>query len=95
MGNASKWRKDGIYQLNLPDPNDHDPHPRLILPDYACWGDTGIHAGDCFEALMPDGKWHDITLEITWEKEGAACWYISTPGFSDVCPVGLFVRIRR
>ena len=72
-------------QLQLPDPADHDPHPRLLLDGY------GIHAGDGFRALFPDG-WHDITLEVSWEETGPACWYISTPGFSHICPVGLFVE---
>ena len=73
-----------ICQIKLPDPNDFDPHPRLLLDGW------GIHAGECFEALMPDG-WHNIRLEINWDVEGAACWYI--PGREDVCPIGLFVRI--
>ncbi len=75
-----------IAQIRLPDPADADPHPRLILEG------RGIHAGEGFTALFPDG-WHDITLEMSWELTGPGCWYISTPGFSDICPVGLFVRI--
>ncbi len=74
-----------ISQLKLPAPNDGDPHPRLLLDGY------GVHAGQSFTALFPDG-WHDITLEVSWNAIGPACWYISTPGYSDVCPVGLFVR---
>lgn len=77
---------DHIQQLQLPDPNEHDPHPRLLLNGY------GIHAGSNFTALFPDG-WHDITLEVSWEYTGAACWYISTPGFQSICPVGLFVKV--
>ena len=69
-----------IGQLKLPSPNDTDPHPRLLLDGY------GIHAGQCFRALFPDG-WH-----VSWSDIGPACWYISTPGYSDVCPVGLFVE---
>ena len=52
----------------------------------------GIHAGEGFTALFPDG-WHEITLEVAWEPTGPACWYISTPGFKGVCPVGLFVKV--
>ena len=63
------WDKERIAQLQLPDPADDDPHPRLLLE-----GD-GIHAGQGFTALFPDG------------------WYISTPGFEGVCPVGLFVKV--
>ena len=54
-----------------------------------CWTAT---ASTPASALFPDG-WHDITLEVSWDETGPACWYISTPGFADVCPVGLFVEI--
>ncbi len=64
-----------IAQLQLPDPADVDPHPRLG-----------------FTALFPDG-WHDINLEVSWEPTGPGCWYISTPGFRDICPIGLFVKV--
>lgn len=74
-----------ISQLKLPDPNDHDPHPRLLLDGY------GIHAGSYFTALFPNG-WHGITLEVAWDITGPGCWYISTPGYEQVSPVGLFVR---
>lgn len=50
-----RWNKEKISQLQLPDPNDTDPHPRLMLDGY------GIHAGSSYTALMPDG-WHDIPL---------------------------------
>ncbi len=73
-------------QLQLPDSADADPHPQLLLEG------RGIHAGECFSALFPDG-WHDITLEVSWELTGPGCWYISTPGFGDICPIGLFVRV--
>lgn len=77
--------KKKVSQIKLPDPNDHDPHPRLLVDGY------GIHAGQGFRARFPDG-WHDITLEVVWEITGPGCWYISTPGYEDVCPVGLFVE---
>lgn len=80
-----KYRQEKIAQIQLPSPDDHDPHPRLLV------NGRGIHAGAGFTALFPDG-WHDITLEVTWDITGPACWYISTPGFSGVCPVGLFVK---
>lgn len=80
-----KWDNTKIGQLQLPDPGDRDPHPRLLLNGY------GTHAGEMYTALFPDG-WHDITLEVSGQT-GAACWYISTPGYSNVCPVGLFVKI--
>lgn len=80
------WRHQKVAQLKLPDPTDGDSHPRLLLE-----GD-GIHAGSRYTALFPDG-WHDITLEVRGDRTGPSCWYISTPGFSDICPVGLFVKI--
>ena len=54
------WGKERIAQLQLPNPEDDDPHPRLLLE-----GD-GVHAGQGFTALFPDG-WHDITMEVSWE----------------------------
>jgi len=78
--------KKNISQIQLPSPSDIDPHPRLLLDGY------GIHAGQCFNALFPDG-WHEITFEVDWDTTGPSCWYISTPGYSDFCPVGLFVEV--
>lgn len=80
-----EYDKTMISQIKLPDPSDKDPHPRLVID-----GD-GIHAGSGYTALFPDG-WHDITLEVSWDTTGPGCWYISTPGFGDICPVGLFVK---
>ena len=64
---------------------DFDPHPRLLL------NGRGIHAGETFHALFPDG-WREITLEMSQKPEGSGCWYISTPGFTHICPIGLFVK---
>ena len=36
---------------------------------------------------------HDITLEVSGEPYGPGCWYISTPGYNGICPIGLFVKI--
>lgn len=43
------WDKERIAQLQLPDPADADPHPRLLLEGY------GIHAGQWFTALFLTG----------------------------------------
>lgn len=43
------WDKERIAQLQLPDPADDDPHPRLLLEG------EGVHAGQGFTALFPDG----------------------------------------
>ena len=77
---------DRIAQLQLPDPADADPHPRLLREG------RGIPAGACGSALFPDGG-HDMTRGVSWEPTGPGCWYISTPGFSDICPIGLFVKV--
>ena len=29
---------------------------------------------------------------MSWEPDGPGCWYISTPGFTHICPIGLFVK---
>lgn len=81
-----EWDREKISQLQLPDPNDTDSHPRLLLDGY------GIRAGSCYTVLMPDG-WHEVTLEVKWELNGAACWYIANPEYRDICPVGLFVKV--
>lgn len=78
-------QSEKIYQIKLPAPNDHDPHPRLLV------NGRGTHAGDCFVALFPDG-WHEISLEVTWDIEGPECWYINTHGFEGISPIGLFVK---
>lgn len=79
------WDKRAIAQIQLPDPADADPHPRLRIKG------EGISAGRSFFALLPDG-WQLITLETRWEITGHGCWYITDPEYRDVCPVGLFVR---
>lgn len=80
------WNREIIAQITLPDAKDDDSHPRLLC------GGVGIHCGEVFSALLPDGRWHDITLEIIWDVEGPGCWYISNPEYRDICPIGLFVK---
>ena len=80
------WDKERIAQLQL-------PIWQTMIRTLGCsWNGDGIHAGQGFTALFPDG-WHEITLEVAWEPTGPGCWYISTPGFEGVCPVGLFVKV--
>jgi len=31
-------------------------------------------------------------LEMSQKPEGPGCWYISNPGFTHICPIGLFVK---
>ena len=86
MTGLQRAGNDVVYAASGHNPEDDDPHPRLLLEG------EGVHAGQGFTALFPDG-WHDITLEVAWEPEGPGCWYISTPGFKGVCPIGLFVKV--
>ena len=41
------WDKERIAQIQLPDPADDDPHPRLLLVG------RGIHAGHCLLYTTP------------------------------------------
>lgn len=75
-----------VNQIQLPDIQDYDPHPRIRIDG------RGIHAGEVFTAWI-GGEWVDICLEVDWIQEGPYCWYISTPGYQDVCPIGLFVQV--
>ena len=77
--------RERLWQIRLPSPEDTAPHPRLLL------NGRGIHAGETFRALFPDG-WREITLEMSQKPEGLGCWYISNPGFTHICPIGLFVK---
>ena len=45
MYKRQSWDKERIAQIQLPDPADDDPHPRLLLEG------RGIHAGQGFTAL--------------------------------------------
>lgn len=76
-----------LVQIQLPDPNDTDPHPRIIL------NGRGLHAGDSVTAYIPGQGLKDLHLEISWVREGAACWYVSTDGYQDICPVGLWCAV--
>ena len=78
-------KDDRILQIKLPRPDDTDPHPRLMV------GNWGIHAGEVYTALFPDG-WHKVSIEMRWEVTGPECWYIATPGYKDISPIGLFVK---
>lgn len=74
------WNKEEISQLQLPDPNDTDPHPRLLLNGY------GIHAGSCYTALMPDG-WHRLPLKSGGSRLALPAGTYQHRG------IGIFVRL--
>ena len=54
------WDKERIAQLQLPDPTDRDPHPRLLLEGY------GVHAGQSFTALCLTGG-----MRLPWKCPGS------------------------
>jgi len=76
-----------LMQIQLPDPNDEDPHPRIML------NGRGLHAGEGITAYIPGKGLIDLCLEISWSIEGAACWYVATEGYRDVCPIGLWCTV--
>lgn len=76
-----------LMQIQLPDPNDEDPHPRIML------NGRGLHAGEGITAYIPGKGLIDLRLEISWTKEGVACWYVATEGYRDVCPIGLWCTV--
>lgn len=85
-----EYRIEGrlVKQIMLPDPADSDRHPRLIF------NGCGLHAGDCLDAWIPGQGFINIQLEMMWEIEGAATWYIATDGYRDLCPVGLWCAVE-
>ena len=82
------YKIDGyeVEQIKLPLSDDMGIYPRLQ------WDGWGVHAGDVFRTWLPD-SWHDITLEVRDSPTGPGCWYISNPGLSDVCPIGLWCQV--
>lgn len=73
-------------QLRLTYPAGQEPYPSLQL------GDVEIQAGHRLKVRLPD-RWEVVTIAVSPEVAGPDRWYISTPGFQDVSPIGLFVEI--
>lgn len=73
------------YQLQLPATAGADPSPSLLL------NGVDIQPGD-YKVRLPSG-WQVVTIEIKQGITGPGCWYISTPGFTHICPIGLFVEL--
>lgn len=86
----NEYKIDGqtVEQIRLPAPGDDDPHPRLMFRGY------GLHAGEVVTAWLPGVGFVDLMLEVSWSKTGPACWYVSTEGYTDICPVGLWCSVR-
>lgn len=62
-------------------------NPCLILDD------NEVQAGASLKVLLP-GRWKTVTVDIRPDVAGPERWYISTPGFKRVCPIGLFVEMQ-
>ena len=76
-----------LMQIQLPDPDDTDPHPRIWL------NGRGLHAGDGVNAYIPGTGLVMLHLEVAWEQKGPDCWYVTTDGYRDICPVGLWCAV--
>lgn len=79
-------RRRRIRQLKLSEPTGRDPHPRLILDG------ADVQPGCSLKVQLPNG-WKTVTLEFNPELTEHACWRITTPGYTDVCPIGLFAEL--
>ena len=85
----SEYFIDGhrVMQIQLPDEDDTDEHPRIRLN-----GD-GIHAGEVVQAWIPGKGLVHLRLEVSWEAVGASSWYVANEEYRDVCPIGLWCVI--
>lgn len=82
---GQKARKK-VCQIQLLAEAEHDLHPQLQVDG------TAIQAGRSYKVRLPSG-WQVVTFEIRQEITGPDCWHISTPGYTHISPVGLFVEI--
>ena len=64
--------RERLGQIRLPSPEDTDPQLRLLL------NGRGIHAGETFRALFPDG-WREITLEMSQSPKAPTAGTSPTP----------------
>ena len=79
-------RRKRVCQLKYFEAAGQDRYPHLMLDG------ADIQPGRTLKVRFPDG-WHTVTLELRQETTGPACWYISTPSYTNVCPIGLFVEL--
>lgn len=88
--NEKKYMIDGIEvkQILPPNPSDEDEHPRPIFNGW------GIHAGEVFNTYIPGEGFVQISIEMSWGDKGFRCWYVATPGYQDLCPIGLWCAVN-
>lgn len=84
--NLEAPRRKRVCQLKFSEAAGQDQHPRLTLDG------ADVQPGRSLKVRLPDG-WHIVTVELRREVSGPACWYISTPGYTNVCPIGLFAEL--
>lgn len=76
-----------VCQVSFPDPDSLDVRPMLD-------GD-GIHCGQIITAMMPDGQFHDVRVEMYSDMRGLPAWYVASPAeFKGLTPIGLFCRVE-
>lgn len=84
LGGSIKKRR----QLQLSYSEGAEEKPRLMLDGHE------VQAGSPIKVLLP-GRWETVTVDIRPDVTGPERWYISTPGFSRINPIGLFVEIQQ
>lgn len=78
--------KKRIRQIKQSGPTGQAPYPCLTLDG------ANVPSGCSLKVQLPDG-WRVVRLERSPELTGHACWRITTPGYTDVCPIGLFAEL--
>lgn len=81
-----------LGQIQMPAPEDFDPHPRLLL------NGRGIHAGETFHALFPDG-WREITISarkrsLRWSIKGGFVQEMETVTLRERSPLFRFLSLN-
>ena len=81
-----------LGQIQMPAPEDFDPHPRLLL------NGRGIHAGETFHALFPDG-WREITISarkrsLRWSIKGGFVQDMETVTLRERSPLFRFLSLN-
>jgi len=84
LGLPVKRRKH--RQLLLPPSAGGHPYPPLTLDGHE------VRPGTRLKVLLLDG-WRNVTVDVKPDVTGPARWYISTPAYGKISPIGLFVEL--
>lgn len=79
-------KRKRVCQIKLSETVGQDQYLHLMLDG------VSIQPGRSLKVRLPNG-WHTVTLERRQEATDPFCWYISTPGYANVCPIGLFAEL--